>query len=161
MTVRSFDSFEAMQQAMRDGIDWGNANLHPLQQAITFGDCWADFRMIHADDSITFGRVFTLDEVRDLSAKNGGTAREVEAEVQAVVAQHGEGMLFGTAASRYFPDGELGDTHRLHMWPISRALYDAAAYNDFDWTRLPQGPFSTELQAAFDAWREVWNRAHQ
>jgi hypothetical protein len=159
MTVRAFDSFEEMQQAMRDGLDWGNDNLTPEQRAVSFGDHWADFRQIHDAGAVCFGYVWTIEENLASIRKGTDSAAEVEAELESTLEAHKEGMLFGKAYDRFNPNGEIGSTHRVHLWPISKNCWDNARNNGFVIDdMLPV--YKQQLQEAFDAWRSHWNAIH-
>lgn len=156
MTFREFESLEAMFEAMRVGTDLANDSLAPEQQAITWGDYWVRFYDI-PDRMLIFGHIFSYDDFVAGERKHYPKTMNAEerSEFEYTIANrrenHDRGYLFGWAYSYPFPDGDLGDTHRANMWPISKELYEHAKekewrMDDFD------TPFKVELQEAFDGY---------
>lgn len=120
MEIHTFDSPEAMQNALAEMREKAKAGLHAEQDRITFDDCWVEFLDIGAR-LIIFGRVHTLDEVR-----KGEEEEDVDEIVEMTTRDLESGLMYGVAYSIHEPTGELGYTHKANVWPIERRLLDMA-----------------------------------
>jgi hypothetical protein len=155
---KEFDSFEDMIEFMQANTAEANAHLAPEQQALTWGSTWARFDQI-GDENIVFGRCWTLAEAeqseRDAIIRMGERVdeREIADTTQGLASSHEDGYLFGVAASRHFPEPEIGSTHRANAWPVSQLIWDTMSELNFDYLALTDEALREELEAAFTAWR--------
>jgi len=149
MTFMEFENIDDMFEFMEKRTNEANANLAPAQQGVTYGDCWARFDTPHNFGFIEFGHVETEAEFRASMVKY--PKAETDSEWESIQTEHERGYLFSKAYSLMGPDGELGDTHRASMWPIDRALFDAARAVDWDYKRL-EVPDALNLSLAYEQW---------
>ena len=158
--VVSFDTMEDAYEFMRKGEAYGNRNLHPKQQSITWGDHWVRFYNV-ADRLIIFGKVMTEAEVEAGESKGidkitdpvelAEARDEIEYTMTAIRDSHARGLMWGWAYSHH--EHDLGSTHRFYMWPISKALYDAAEQVGWDVDALTDQAARDELEAAWQEYR--------
>jgi hypothetical protein len=152
MTFMEFESHEEMVDYLRKASEAAFEAITPQQEALTYGSYWVQFHDI-ANRQVVFGRVKTLDETRDIIIGNGGTTAEVNAELKDIEAGLANGYMFGIAHSGWYPEGELGDTHKSVAWPIPKELFEAAAKVQFQIDLLPL-THKVTLEAAYQAYRE-------
>lgn len=159
MEYRQYGSLEEMQADMARAEAEGNSHLAPEQQALTWGSTWTSFDQF-GDQNISFGRCFTRTEATSAELDAGASAEEARWVDQRLADALERGYLFGEAASRHYPDPELGSTHRANAWPISRELYDTMATLNYDYNALANParleeltPCRQELETAYQAWR--------
>lgn len=151
MQVIQFDSHDAMRSHLRAAAEAAHRGLHSEQDRLTYGDYWVQFHDI-ANFHVIFGRIDTLEEVRDGEVNGGATATEADAVVAMTANDLVNGMMYGTAYDRFNPDGELGNTHKAHVWPIEERLFNAAAEARWDIRLLPASG-KVLLEIAFRAMR--------
>jgi hypothetical protein len=149
--VLGFDSHDEMIEHIRRAQRTALEGLHPAQQGIGPGDCWVQFHDV-ANRHIVFGYVLPLPVVRRLEVESGATKREAADAVQETAARLANGFMYGKAYDRFNPKGELGETHKLNVWPIDHRTFSAA--KNVDWQiDLLDLPYKINLQAAFTAFR--------
>jgi hypothetical protein len=154
-----FDSFDDMVEFMRTNTEQANAGLAPEQQALTWGSTWVRFDQVF-DENIVFGRCYEREEAkqkeRDATVRMGDRVDEYEiADTdRRLAAALEDGYLFGVAASRHFPDPEIGSTHRANAWPISDRLFQTMEQLGFDYQKLTDPVLREELEDAYREWRE-------
>lgn len=150
MQFISFDSTEQMQDYIAKAAEEAHAGLHVDQDAITFGDCWVQFHDID-NRHLVFGRVHLPEETAaGESASNEEEMAYVLQLLETDAARLAEGMMFGRAYDRFNVEGELGHTHKAHVWPISAALFEAARECGWDVANLAVEA-RPELEAAFSS----------
>ena len=158
--IHTFDSHEEMVAFVEERKAHAFAGLAREQQALTFGSHWVQFHDIPTRH-IVFGRVWTAEEVAlgELRGRDGEVREDVQwpevvTSVDRITEGQEEGFLYGMAHDRFNPDGELGFTHKAHVWPIEKRLFDAATFVQFEITNLNEtGRFLLDL-----AFRQM--RAH-
>jgi hypothetical protein len=156
----SFDSIEDAYEFMRKGEDFGNRNLHPKQAAITWGDYWVRFYDV-ANRLIIFGCVETEAEVEEAESRGidqivDPGEREMERQgvietMRTIRDSHQRGLMWGWAYSKI--DHDLGSTHRFHMWPITKELYEAVREVQWDVDALTDPAHRGELEQAWQEYR--------
>jgi len=127
--VKGFASFEDALKFMADATDAANKNLAPEQRAITWGSYWLRFAPEY--HCVIFGRVMPMEELIDSEREAGAEPEELDYTREHYTEQHERGYLFGYAYSVMEPRGELGDTHRANMWPITQEQFEHA--KDAEW----------------------------
>jgi hypothetical protein len=159
MHVESFSSTEEMVEYLRANQRRALAGLAPQQRAIRPGDYWVQFHNIH-EGHLIWGRVWTPTEVAlgELTNPEGLLREDVEwSEVITTVAHAEEmleaGLMYGMAYDRFNPGGELGTTHKAHVWPIEERLFMAAAYAGYDHREIKDEAMRLLLDIAFRAIR--------
>ena len=144
-SYRKFDSIEEMFDYIEKQTQRANASLTAEQKAITWGSHWV--RFLPSEQLIIFGRVFTLAEIEQGERSAGASTEELEYTLNSCRANHDRGYLFGRAYSVAEPDGELGDTHRANMWPITEQQFDEARQAAWNPSRIVPGMFSWLAEA--------------
>lgn len=152
MHIETFDSPEEMAQAIRERQRHALAGLAPAQANLSFGDCWVQFHDLDRRH-IIFGRILTLEEVAlgELLGDYGDLREDVEWETVVTVIEQTKanldnGLMYGWAHDRFNIEGELGHTHKAHVWPIEDRLFEWAKAVDFEINRLDSaGRFLLEL----------------
>lgn len=137
MTVRSFDSFDDMLEAMQEGTRQANIGLNERQQDLR--DDYEHTRYWvspnHEEQILAFGVVFSAAEARDRSIAtmppglvdlDSEDLDEVLYEIDMYQQNRAAGYLFGEQFSIYIPDGELMDTHVSVVMPISKEAFEEA-----------------------------------
>lgn len=121
MTYRKFASLDELvlwlQQQSASMADL----LSPEQRAVTWGDYWV--RFIPLESFVLFGQVMTQEDFVVGEYKVGATIEEVRADTRRLVQMHDDNRLFGAVHSVIDPEGSLGFTHRVDVWPITRAQF--------------------------------------
>lgn len=132
MHIINFDSPEQMQEYLASAAEQAHNSLHQAQRDITWGDHWVRFVDLDSSPKIVeFGYVFT-ERTALIQAMQGDLALDECADsVLQVQRSHRNNYLFGRAFSVLGPDGEIGVTHRAHVWPIEERLFHMA--QDADW----------------------------
>ena len=155
--IRTFDNIEEALEAMRTATDQANSTLHPIQRAVTYGDYWVRFFDLE-NRILIWGFIEPMESVLADEAAlaedgdDGPSQQEVREHVQG---NHDRGYMYGKAYSVIEPEGEWGDTHRAHMWPISEELFMAA--KGVDWRMDDLDYLARQgLEQAYEGWR-----AHQ
>lgn len=160
---QSFDSLEDMINAMAEQEQAANTKVSPKQVAVGYGDYWIRF----TPEVVIFGYVMTLDEVEAaemaVPLDPDETKEQREEETAYVMADirnaHDRGYRYGWAYSIWEQEGELGSTHIYNLWPLDKALFDAA--KAVDWYI---GAFSTidpevaSIETAYNEFR-AWAQA--
>lgn len=158
--IHTFDSHEEMVAFVEERKAHAVAGLAREQQALTFGSYWVQFHDI-PNRHIVFGRVPTCEEIAlDMLRGPGGEVSpdadwgQVAQACEDAERNMNEGFLYGWAHDRFNPAGELGVTHKAHVWPIEKRLFDAATFVQFEIANLNEtGRFLLDL-----AFRQM--RAH-
>lgn len=116
-TFQSFDSFDAMMDAMAEAEQAANDKLFAAQIALRddieqprYWYRWADEIDLHI-----FGEAYSREQQHE---SDEATERWVDVRKR--------GYLYGKAFSVYEPDGELGDTHAATVLPITKAQFELA-----------------------------------
>lgn len=151
MTFMEFDDHDSMIAWLRHADEVAHSRITPEQEALTYGSYWVQFHDI-ANRQVVFGHIHTLDDNRKGCLRNGGTTAECEAEAKDIDANLQRGYMFGIAHSGWYPDGELGDTHKSVAWPIDEELFEAARAVRFNIDDLPLN-WKATLELAFQAYR--------
>ena len=146
--IRGFNSFDEMYEYMQANRKKANEGLAAAQRLIDYGDYWVRFWQ----QVVIFGYIDPLEKVRDDEVAAGADLGEAEVFVTMVMEAHNDGSMWGTAYSTIEPDGELGYTHRISMWPIDKRLFDAARQVGWVIEDLPEWA-QVLLQEAARAWR--------
>ena len=149
MYFKQFDSFGDAVDFMRKATDAANETLAVEQRAVTWGSYW--IRFVPEDQLMVFGHVYTKHELLEGEYKAGSDLPELRETLQAMVANHDRGYMFGPAYSVIEPEGELGDTHRANLWPITRSQFLEAQSVGWVPGRVPG--LYTWLSAAYEAYR--------
>lgn len=154
--VQSFTSIEEVFEALQAGERHANANLAPEQAALTYGQHWVRFYDI-PDKILIFSKVDTVEEFAEaerqaaIRAEEPMTVGELAYAINALRERHERGYLYGTCYSKITPEGELGDTHRGHVWPISPGLFNLARAARWDVDAMTSdGKYA--ISDAFMAW---------
>lgn len=147
--VQEFDSFEEALEYMARATDEANTKLADEQKSVTWGSYWVRFVPDH--QLMIFGHVFTRDEFTQAERDAGATQEELDYSLQHYEENLARGYVFGRAYSVWEPRGELGDTHRYNLWPISQANFEEARL--FQWVPAAMPGLHTWLRAAYDAYR--------
>ena len=130
MHVETFSSTEEMIAALRERAQHALAGLHPTQGSLTHGSHWV--RFVDLDNRvIEFGRVSLREEVAAAELEAGATVEEMAMTLEDVCLGIENGYLYGRAHSRHNVEGELGTTHKAHVWAIEERLFDMAKAVDF------------------------------
>lgn len=129
MEFLPFDSFDAVQQAMREAEDAANAQLSPEQRELLANTDTPRYWIQFHDNFAIYGHCWSDAQVRASSEKYSSDPEEIENEVQSVREARTRGYLFGQAWSAPYPEGELGSTHVSQVQPISQEMFDAARKN--------------------------------
>lgn len=130
MHFQSFDNLDDMFAAMAKATEEANSALSDTQRAITYGSCWVRFAVDLG--IIIFGKVATLEEITESERLSGSDDAELAATLLMLQENHMRGYMFGTAYSIWEPQGELGDTHRANMWPITEPQFEMARAVDWN-----------------------------
>lgn len=159
MEFMEFESMEAAFDWMAQQEEAANKVLAPEQKGIGWGDHWIRFEEWGA----IFGRVYTEEEVHDTEKALIDKEPEVErmpGELGYILARlretHERGYRYGWAHSKFYTDGELGDTHIFNMWPIDHTLYEAMKKVNWDIAQLDDQndqDVLAQLELAWNAWR--------
>lgn len=149
MHIESFDNLEDMFAAMAKATYEANDAICDAQRAVTYGSCWARFAVDLG--IIVFGQVMTLEEVAAGERKVGSTETEIAASLIILQENHQRGYMFGRAYSVWEPGGELGDTHRANLWPITKPEYEAARLAEWHPARIG-GDWLHEAYMDYRAW---------
>lgn len=144
--VESFDSIESMQEELHRRSADAMAGLARQQRDLTLGSYWVQFQFEDDEPLVIFGHVVDEDEWALNSEGYEGTAEEQRQ------AMNQTGLMFGRAASKHFPDPELGYTHKASAWPIEQRLFEMAQAVDWDIDRLPH-PGKVLLEIAYQSRR--------
>lgn len=157
MSFQEFDNLEQMFQFMAEETDKANAALADEQKAVTWGSYWVRFYDLPARILIfghipTWGEFVAGERSHYPATMNTEETSEFEYTVARMRENHDRGYMFGSAYSILEPRGELGDTHRGNLWPISQDLFDHAedrawVMDDFDVR------FKVELQGVWESFR--------
>lgn len=136
MHIETFATPEQMQEYLADAKAHAAEGLHTVQAQIAWGQHWV--RFVDLDRAIIeFGRVFTRDDLFDMSRAAGDTQEETIAGINAVERQQEiDHLLYGRAHSILSPAGEDGVTHKAHVWPIEPRLFAMAMDVEFDYRNL-------------------------
>lgn len=145
--VLSFPNPEAMQAYLASAKDAAAKGLHVLQHSITYGEHWVRF----AGPIVEFGRVATLTEVGVAEVRAGASSAEASQVVAETEAKHLEHLMYGDAYSVLGPEGEVGYTHKAHVWPIDEVVFEAAREAGWDVTKMDTEHQLT-LSLAYRAW---------
>lgn len=143
MEIIGFNSTEEMVEFLNKAAEDAERRLHPAQRAVTYGDYWVRFL---PQREVEFGVVHTLEQIEHAARENGSPDDEV-AEVlrETEQYQNEEHKVFGRAHIHWQPDGELGYTHRLNLWPISEPVFLAAGEVGFNiWLMAPSAKLALE-----------------
>jgi hypothetical protein len=153
--IRNFTTIEELSQWIEDQTNAANAALFPEQQALEWGDPWVRFLFtLEGDALIIFGRAYTLEEFHDIEIAHGATEDEWTQYTQPTLeASYADGYLYGRCFSTVEPTGELGNTHRVNVWPISQTLYDYAHEKGWDPATFETDELA-ELNVAYNNYRE-------
>lgn len=133
MHVQSFDSWEEAQAAMRKAEEAANASLVEEQRRITWGDYWC--RPVPDLGIFVFGQVMPLELVMQEEMAAGSDPEELAYTEASLREKHERGYMFGNAYSVMEPRGELGDTHRANMWPITEEEFEEVKQHGWQPTR--------------------------
>lgn len=128
--IQTFTTHEEMIAALQGRAAHALAGLHAAQAALTYGDHWVQFADLD-NRQILFGRVFTQGEVAKSELDSGASIAETATVLTDTDGALRGGYLYGRAHDRFNSDGELGTTHKAHVWPIEERLYLWA--RDVDW----------------------------
>lgn len=136
MQIETFATPEEMQEYLAQAKAHAAEGMHPSQVRITWGQHWV--RFVDLDHAIIeFGRVFTRDDLFDMSRAAGDTEAETLDGINAVERQQEvDHLLYGRAHSILSPTGEDGVTHKAHVWPVEPRLFAMAMDVDFDYRNL-------------------------
>lgn len=159
VTIRTFGSMEEALGAMARATEMANRHLAADQRMITWGDRWVRFWQMSPTmpPIVIFGRVMTREEIEagERACMGDTPQHEVDGEIAQTLRhiehQHGRGYMFGKAYSVMESEGELGDTHRADMWPISERVYEAARKVQWNHRNLPRAE-AHALVEAYQAW---------
>lgn len=157
MTFMGFDDHQSMIDWLRRADEAAHSAITPIQEALTYGSYWVQFHNI-ADRQVVFGHVLTVDDARKGCIRTGGTTAECEAEAKEIDTSLQRGYMYGIAHSGWYPDGELGSTHKSVAWPIDEDLFEAARAVRFNIDALPLN-WKATLELAFQAYRNRWSAA--
>lgn len=123
-----FIEFESPEQ-MRDYLErQGQAaakGIHAMQESIGFGSHWVQFYDI-VETHFIFGRVLSEGDILRYERKGDATWDEAAAAVRKARAEQEAGVLLSLAFDREHPEGDLCSTHKSHVWPIDKSVYDEA-----------------------------------
>lgn len=148
---RSFSSLDEALQFMADQTDKANSHLAPQQAGITWGSHWIRFDGMSG--LIIFGYVFTRDELIADERSAGAGEQELAWTINNIDDNHERGYLFSRCYSIVEPTGELGDTHRSNVWPITEGQFREAQAAHWHAANMP-GALSGWLGEAFKGFRE-------
>lgn len=146
---RQFDSFEQACEFMENAAKEANQMLASRQKEITWGSYWVRFEP--TEQLIIFGHVYTMRELVDGERKAGADEDELFTIMQTVKNAHDRGFLFGDAYSVWCPEGELGDTHRSTVWPITEEQFKEA--KTYQWIPAAMPGVHSWLRRAYDEFR--------
>jgi hypothetical protein len=159
-TVRGYTSLDAMLADMARATDQANAHLADEQRALTFGDYWVNCDTLIRLGFPVFGHVVPLEEAVAKEASYYSSDEDAQSEGFASVedmkrhkrefwkANLERGYMFGPGYSVAEPEGEFGDTHRAHVWPISKEAFEAARAAKWDAASLN----GLDVLVAFSSW---------
>jgi hypothetical protein len=150
--IEAFTSTEEMVEALRERAAHALAGLAPQQAAITWGDHWVQFHDID-NGGLIWGKVHTREEVAAGELSCGADWDEVVETIASTVNSLEQGYMYGTAHSRFYDEGELGTTHKAHVWPIEERLFDAAREAGWDHRKIEDPAMRVLLDIAFRAIR--------
>lgn len=126
MHIKNFDSPEEMADYLLRARAQALDSLHSAQRDITYGDHWVRFADI-ANGIIEFGYVWKPEQIGAEELRSGSTISEMNDSLAHVEAMAEQGLMYGTAYSKaHSPAGEVGYTHKAHVWPIEEQLFDLA-----------------------------------
>jgi hypothetical protein len=125
MTAMGFGSMEEMLAYMEDQERRANKLVVEEQWAIKEGDHWC--RPVPEMGIFEFGIVLTMEE--SLQGEDEEDLDFIRANIQE---RNERGYRFSRAYSVMEPQGMLGDTHVLNMWPIKPEEFEAAKAGDWD-----------------------------
>lgn len=131
MEIKTFSSHEEMSEWLKERAEAAHAGLAKAQADLTWGDHWVQFHDVNAAH-IIWGKVSTREEVALGELLSRSDWDEVVATVARTEASLEQGFMYGRAYDRYGPEGELGTTHKAHVWPIEERLFDAAKAAGWD-----------------------------
>lgn len=145
--IEVFDNWDDMQASLKANAEAAAASLHPVQQALDLDSYWVQFDFQMGDPEVIFGHVCSAEYLDEQHAKSG------DPDAEATRAEMNEThLMLGRAASRSFPRGELGYTHRASVWPISEGLFAAAEKVDWNPHALDDGNKAL-LEIAYQGYR--------
>jgi hypothetical protein len=128
--ILTFDSLKEMQNFIESNSEAVMSSLARQQQDLTLGSYWVQFEVEPFTDEplVVFGQVVTeLEWDADEDEPSESQRRTMNLT----------GLMFGRAASKHFPEPELGYTHKASAWPIEQRLFDMAREVDWDIQQLP------------------------
>lgn len=154
MEIREYDSMDAAFKDMAAEEDRGNRDLAAAQRMVTWGDHWVRFYQPSPGAQLVtiWSRVWTEDEIIKGEWASGAESQaEIDETMAGIRNRHIRGYMFGRCFSTIEPEGELGDTHRYNLWPITQALYEAA--QAVQWDHRALNPLSArELIEVYQAY---------
>lgn len=131
MSVKSFATFEEMQNYMTKGHAAAEAVVTPEQAAIGYDDCW--LRVVPEYDKLwIFGWVWPLEYCAASSASLTTDLHEIAEETAMIEDAHARHYRFGEAYSVIEPRGEIGSTHVVSMTPLPVEMFDQARAHGWD-----------------------------
>jgi hypothetical protein len=136
--IIQFDSHEDLAKALAEHNTKAMDGLHLAQRAIKPGDYWVRFVNLDVDPPVVeFGYVLTPTEIAASMLEDGQTWEETRDFVEERDRRLSElGMVYGTAASRFEPTPQLGETHVANVWPIEERLYRWAETVDWNVSKV-------------------------
>jgi hypothetical protein len=150
--VESFDSTEEMVEALRERAAHALAGLAPQQQTLTWGDHWVQFHDIE-NGGLVWGQVMTREDIARGELASDATWDEVVRAVDKITDGLTSGYMYGRAHDRHNVEGDLGTTHKAHVWPIEERLFEAAREVDFDHRKIEDLAMRLLLDVAFRSMR--------
>jgi hypothetical protein len=144
MHFQAFDSDQEMQDFMRANAEAAMAGLAQQQKDLTLGSYWVqfDFEPLEPEPMVIFGHVHSETELDEAD----GSIEDQRLEMETT------GLMFGAAASKHFPQPELGYTHQASAWPIEQRLFEAAQEVAWNPHALPHEA-KVLLEIAYQSWR--------
>lgn len=107
--------------------------IHRHQREIKYGDYTVRFVDL-GNGIIEFGQVQDMRQVIEAEESCGETRASAEQAWRATVrANENQDLLYMRVHTRLEVRGLLGHTHRSHVWPIEKRLFDFAKAVDFDY----------------------------
>ena len=121
----TYENFESMHQRLTELTKEANDGLAPAQRLVTYGDHWVRFWDMR-QRLVIFGHVHTPEEIRRDEELHGAPENEIDYMLGETERRHRDGFMYGLCRSRWYPEGEWGDTHRGNLWPVDKDTYDEA-----------------------------------
>lgn len=127
--IEPITDIEAYFAQMRAEEEAANANVHPDQAALTWGDHFVRFYEMGPEGILAiFGAIYTASDYE----RSEGAQGLAEAEERMA-----RGYRFARCYSVIEPEGELGDTHVVTVWPITPEQFAQAKAAGWDPGALP------------------------